>query len=110
MVVETLGPTEGGAQPVVLTKEVYRNLHAVRQWQVHQRTFVAPRCNGGDGDGAMGLLEEEAKEEGVEVDGGDLVAALLPGRALTLRLNAQYAGWVNFVRNASITVQYLRVE
>lgn len=106
VVVESGAPTsvtEGGAQRVVLAKEVYRNLHAVKMWQTHGRSFVAPKCSWG------GSGEEEWKEEGVQQDGGDVVMALRPGRALTLHLHAKYAGWINYTRRAHITVQYLKV-
>jgi len=105
VVVESGAPTsvtEGGAPRVVLAKEVYRNLHAVKTWQTHDKSFVAPKCSGGE-------VEEEAKEEGVQLDGGDVVAALRPGRALTLHLHAMYPGWINYTRRGKITVQYLKV-
>lgn len=113
VVVESGAPTsvtERGAQRVVLAKEVYRNLHAVKTWQTHQRSFVAPKCfTEGSGGGGGAGVEEESKEEGVQWDGGDVVAALRPGRALTLQLHAMYPGWINYTKRAHITVQYLKV-
>ncbi|GAB5030297.1 ankyrin repeat protein [Nannochloropsis oceanica] len=99
------GVTEGGSQRVVLAQEVYRNLHAVKTWQTHEKSFVVSECVGdGVGVGCGGCMEERRQS-----DGGHIVAALRPGRALTLKLHAMYAGWVNHTRWAQITVQYLKV-
>ena len=104
------GVTEGGVQRVVLAKEVYRNLHAVKTWQTHEKSFVASKCvregvGVAVGIGCGGCMEEKGRQ----LDEDNVVAALKPGRALTLKLHAMYAGWVNYTRRAQITVQYMKV-
>lgn len=109
LVVESSSPTsttEQGIPRVVVGTEVYRNLHAVKIWQTHEKTFVGPLAS----PRGKAQVDEESKEEGVQSDGGDLISALRPGRALALHLHAQYPGWTNFTQGAHITIQYLRVD
>lgn len=121
--------TEGGERKVVVERECYRNLHAVRAWQEHGKVFTKEEGEGGEeggmffgcrsGRGSRSSSDggEEQKDEEVEAmndnkraEDGDLIAALRPGRALCLRLHAKYAGWINYTRQASITLYYLRVD